>query len=196
VATLLGALLTLVGDGSDIVHPCTARVSSEPFVARPFQGELQATWRERFGVQVLGSHSDGLTGTTCITSLPAAKSFDAPPGSCDRRNAIYDARIVDDNDVELPPGSVGEIVAHPLRPNVVFQGYCNNRKQRWRCHATSGSTRVISGCLTKMATSTSKTGRRTIYAVGGRTSPGMRWRPPRSATPTSRRSHLLLCPVG
>jgi crotonobetaine/carnitine-CoA ligase len=45
------------------------------------------------------------------------------PGSSGRRNADYAVRIVDENDVEVPPGTVGEIVARPLRPNLMFQGY-------------------------------------------------------------------------
>jgi len=123
VATLLGAMLTLVANAPET--PAAIRCKGQLRAVRgaPFPGELQAVWRERFGVEILGSHSYGLTEITCITSLPAAESFDAPPGSSGRRNSDFDVRIVDDNDVELPAGTVGEVIARPLRPDVMFQGY-------------------------------------------------------------------------
>lgn len=125
VATLLGAMLTLVANAPET--PAAARVFGQLRAVRgaPFPGELQARWRQRFGSEVLGSHSYGLTEITCVTSLSAADSLLAPPGSSGRLNGDFDVRIVDDNDVEVPVGTTGEIVIRPLRPNVMFQGYWN-----------------------------------------------------------------------
>jgi crotonobetaine/carnitine-CoA ligase len=37
----------------------------------------------------------------------------------------FDVRIVDDDDVEVPTGEVGEIVCRPIGPNLMFAGYWN-----------------------------------------------------------------------
>jgi len=47
----------------------------------------------------------------------------SPPGTSGRRFADYDVRIVDDRGFECPPGVPGEIIARPMRPNIMFQGY-------------------------------------------------------------------------
>jgi carnitine-CoA ligase len=49
-----------------------------------------------------------------------------PDGCCGRLNDTFDVRIVDEQDEELPPNTVGEIVARPKRPHVMFSGYWNN----------------------------------------------------------------------
>ncbi|MEP9399690.1 AMP-binding protein [Mesorhizobium sp. KR2-14] len=48
------------------------------------------------------------------------------PGSCGKPTEGWDVRIVDDDDLELPPGAVGEIVARPLRPWLGTSGYDGN----------------------------------------------------------------------
>lgn len=125
VATLLGAMLTLVANAPR--NPAAERCFGQLRAVRgaPFPAELQDRWREQFGTQILGSHSYGLTEATCVTSLPAAETQTAPPGSCGRLNGDFDVRIVDENDVEVPVGTSGEIIVRPLRPNVMFQGYWN-----------------------------------------------------------------------
>lgn len=48
-----------------------------------------------------------------------------------------DVRIFDDEDHELPPGEIGEIVCRPLQPNAMFHGY-------WRRpQATAAATRNL-----------------------------------------------------
>jgi crotonobetaine/carnitine-CoA ligase len=87
----------------------------------PFPAELQQIWKERFGVKIAGTPGYGFTEATMLTSLPAGGYF--KPGSSGKRNEWFDVRIVDDNHRELPTGEAGEIIARPLQPNVMFQGY-------------------------------------------------------------------------
>jgi crotonobetaine/carnitine-CoA ligase len=50
-------------------------------------------------------------------------------------NDTFDVRIFDDNDEEVEPGAVGEIVVRPKRPDVMFSGYWNNPEataKSWR----------------------------------------------------------------
>jgi crotonobetaine/carnitine-CoA ligase len=46
-----------------------------------------------------------------------------PGKASGHHNDDFDVRIVDDNDVELPAGTAGEIIVRPKRPHVMFEGY-------------------------------------------------------------------------
>ena len=86
----------------------------------PFTPALIDTYRERFGIRCLYSVY-GLTEATPLTSLPADEN--GPPGSAGRADPSFDVRIVDDEDREVPAGEVGEIVARPVDPGAMFDGY-------------------------------------------------------------------------
>ena len=87
----------------------------------PFPEALQDIWKDRFGVKIAGSAGYGFTEATMLTSLPVDEYY--KPGSAGKRNQWFDVRIFDDNHNELPAGEAGEIVARPLQPNCMFQGY-------------------------------------------------------------------------
>jgi len=48
---------------------------------------------------------------------------DNPPGASGRPNPDFDVAIFDEEDREVPPGAVGEIVCRPRRRHVMFEGY-------------------------------------------------------------------------
>jgi carnitine-CoA ligase len=87
----------------------------------PFPEPLMKMWKERFGAEHTLSSGFGLTECAIVTMLP----FGDPgkPNSSGKRNEWFDVRIVDDNDVELPPNTPGEIIVRPLKPHVMFEGY-------------------------------------------------------------------------
>ena len=88
----------------------------------PFPPDVQKVWKERFGVTHTVAGGFGLS--EC--SLPSILPFGTPakPNSSGRRNTeLFDVRIVDDNDVELPPNTPGEIIVRPRQPHVMFEGY-------------------------------------------------------------------------
>lgn len=87
----------------------------------PFPEPVQRVWRERFGVKHTVVGGFGLTEAAIVTILP----FGTPgrPGSSGLRSDDFDVRIVDDDDVELPAGTPGEIVVRPRRPHIMFEGY-------------------------------------------------------------------------
>ena len=59
-------------------------------------------------------------GNPCIESI----ENEEPPNSCGRvRSDLYDIRIVDANDDEVPVGEVGEIMCRPKVPGIILQGY-------------------------------------------------------------------------
>jgi crotonobetaine/carnitine-CoA ligase len=89
--------------------------------AAPLPPEVDDVLRARFGIDTF-SGAYGVTEASLISWLP--------PGSSNKPNAAgvindsyFDVRIFDDDDVEQPVGTDGEIVIRPKRPHVMFEGY-------------------------------------------------------------------------
>jgi len=89
-------------------------------------------FEKRFGlrlVEVYGATEDGIV-TYCPYDDPIRR------GSCGKANSdIYEVKIFDEEDNELPPGEVGEIVVRPKKPFIMSQGYYNMPEatvQAWR----------------------------------------------------------------
>jgi carnitine-CoA ligase len=51
---------------------------------------------------------------------------DAEPGSAGHTSPLFDVRIFDDDDAEVPEGQPGEIVCRPRARHVMFEGYHRN----------------------------------------------------------------------
>jgi crotonobetaine/carnitine-CoA ligase len=77
-----------------------------------------AAFEERFGVRVLPQ--DGVYGMS-ETGMICMSSFD--PALSGKVRSIYQVRIADDNDDEVPAGEVGEILVRPTEPGTSFSGY-------------------------------------------------------------------------
>lgn len=126
VVNLLGSMGTLITQ-----MPETPEMQAVPhgqirvLYGSPFTPELEGIWRERFGVEVVGNVY-GQTEAVPQTTLRYPESITAPPGSSGKRNDDdFDIRIFDDDDNEVEPGQVGEVVCRPKRPDVMFLGYWN-----------------------------------------------------------------------
>ncbi|MEW6471261.1 MAG: AMP-binding protein [Actinomycetota bacterium] len=86
----------------------------------PLPPAKQLELEERFGAPV---NAEGFGQTEC-----APVTFNRLSGQRRRETAglpapWLDVRIVDDDDVEVPRGEVGEIVVRPLEPDSLFSGY-------------------------------------------------------------------------
>jgi crotonobetaine/carnitine-CoA ligase len=121
VTTLLGPMVTLIAQAPDNEAMFRCRGQLRIVQSAPFPPDYVRIWKERFGVQLAGTNAFGLTECCLTTHLPLDQP--APPGSSGRRNDDFDVRIFDDEDNELPPGTAGEIVVRPRRPDVMFSGY-------------------------------------------------------------------------
>jgi crotonobetaine/carnitine-CoA ligase len=89
--------------------------------AAPLPVEVDRVIRSRFGVDTF-SGAYGVTEASLVSWQP--------PGTDNRPNAAgvvndeyFDVRIFDDEDHEVAPGTEGEIVLRPKRPQVMFEGY-------------------------------------------------------------------------
>lgn len=121
VVTLLGPMVTLLANADDSAVAYRCRGQIRVAQSSPFPAETAATWRDRFGVQLVGSNAFGLTECCLTTHHPLDQP--APVGSSGRINDDYDVRIFDDQDREVRAGTPGEIVVRPKKPHVMFEGY-------------------------------------------------------------------------
>ncbi|MDI9953278.1 AMP-binding protein [Rhodococcus sp. IEGM 1305] len=123
MVSLLGVMIPLIAQmpETDAMTRCYGKLRIA--LGAPFRQDMVRAWRERFGVEVAGAPGYGNSEAAMIVSAPL--SGNPVPDACGRRNDDFDVRIVDEADRELPPGEVGEIVARPKRPHVMFEGYWN-----------------------------------------------------------------------
>ena len=101
--------------------------------AAPLPAEIDERLRSRFGVGTF-SGAYGLTEASLVSWQP--RGVENKPNAAGVINDEYfDVRIFDDDDVEQPRGTDGEIVLRPKRPHTMFEGYWG------RPEATVGASR-------------------------------------------------------
>jgi carnitine-CoA ligase len=85
----------------------------------PVPPDIHRKFEERFGLRLVVAY--GLSEATPV--LVSSWEDPPPPGSSGRANPLFDVKLFDDEDAEVPTGEVGEIVCRPLEPHVMFEGY-------------------------------------------------------------------------
>jgi crotonobetaine/carnitine-CoA ligase len=121
MVSMLGSLAILIANAED--HPDSAGHTLRLCAAAPMPVDTDRIWTERFGCKTF-SAGYGLTEASLISMLDAGVAN--RPNACGKPNTHdFDVRLVDDDDVEVPVGEVGEIVCRPQAPNVMFAGYWN-----------------------------------------------------------------------
>jgi crotonobetaine/carnitine-CoA ligase len=87
--------------------------------AAPVPKEIYHDIEARYGCRIVTVY-----GTTEAFPLTyAGVAVDNPPGASGRANPGFEVKIFDDEDNEVPTGTVGEIVCRPRRPHTMFEGY-------------------------------------------------------------------------
>ncbi|TAK87189.1 MAG: ATP-dependent acyl-CoA ligase [Betaproteobacteria bacterium] len=76
---------------------------------------------ERWGLQIISQYA--LSEACPVAVLAAGEAYDKPRTS-GRVSDNVELRIVDENDVEVPRGTPGEIVLRTRQPWTMFSGYC------------------------------------------------------------------------
>jgi crotonobetaine/carnitine-CoA ligase len=121
MVSMLGSLAILIANADD--HPDMRGHKLRLCAAAPMPPDVDQTWQNRFGCKTF-SGGYGLTEASLISMLPAG--VPNAPGAAGKPNRDeFDVRLVDDDDVEVPTGEVGEIVCRPNGPNLMFAGYWN-----------------------------------------------------------------------
>ena len=88
----------------------------------PIPAELHRRIEERYGCRIVTMY--GMT-----EAFPLAVwgvHDDGVPGSAGHVSALFDVRVFDDDDAEVPEGKPGEIVCRPRAAHVMFEGYFGN----------------------------------------------------------------------
>lgn len=118
---LLGSMIPLLlnAPDNDAMKRCYGQIRHVG--AAPFPAQLQVAWKKRFGDCSTVVPGYGLTEASLLTSAVFGEA--GAPGASGKRNEWFDVRIVDDNDVEQPVGTSGEVIVRPLQPHVMFEGY-------------------------------------------------------------------------
>ncbi len=117
---ILGSMLVMLWnrpeEPADIDNP--ARV----MLCVPVPPEIYHRFERRFGLRLIVAY--GLSEAVPLL----LSSWDDPPplGSAGKANPLFDVRLFDDEDREVPVGEVGEIACRPLEPHVMFEGYYEN----------------------------------------------------------------------
>jgi carnitine-CoA ligase len=119
---LLGPMAMMLANAPD--NPAMQRCKGQirRVLSAPFPEHAQDVFRSRFGVSDVNSGGGyGLTEAGLLAANPDWAP--QPAGASGKRWHMFDVRIVDDGDAELPPGEIGEIVCRPNYPNIMFKGY-------------------------------------------------------------------------
>jgi crotonobetaine/carnitine-CoA ligase len=133
MVSMLGSLAILIANADD--HPDQRGHKLRLCAAAPMPPDTDRIWRERFGCATF-SAGYGLTEASLISMLDAGEPN--KPGAAGKPNLHdFDVQLVDDDDVEVAAGEVGEIVCRPKGPNLMFTGYWN------RADATVEATRNL-----------------------------------------------------
>lgn len=121
ITSILGSPAVLIANADD--HPDQAGHRLRLCAAAPMPPDTDRIWRERFGC-VTFSGGFGLTEASLIAALPPGEENRA--GAAGKANDIeFEVRLLDDDDVEVASGEVGEICCRPRIPDGMFAGYWN-----------------------------------------------------------------------
>lgn len=123
MANMLGSMAPLLADAAPSADAEACFGQIRLVNSAPFPPDLQARWRERFGVRDMGSAGYGLTEAAMVVTSRIGQ--DCPAGAAGLRNDDFDVIIVDDDDLPVAPGQSGEVLFRPRRPHVMFEGYWN-----------------------------------------------------------------------
>ncbi|MFO1079294.1 MAG: AMP-binding protein [Reyranellaceae bacterium] len=125
--TLLGAMVPFL-----MKAPASPRDRDHTLtkvVLVPLSDDSQA-FAERFGVDVYTTFNMTETSWPLVSERnPVVR------GTCGRPRAGVEARLVDDNDCEVPPGAIGELILRSDVPWTLNHGYHNNPEataRAWR----------------------------------------------------------------
>ena len=120
IGSLLGTLTTLIAQ-DERAHESARDTTLRLVAAAPMSPALSQVFADRWGVATF-SAGYGVTEASLLSTLPPGE--ENPPNAAGKPNDVeFDVRIFDDDDVEVPEGTVGEIVCRPKQPHVMFEGY-------------------------------------------------------------------------
>jgi crotonobetaine/carnitine-CoA ligase len=119
-AIALGSMMVMLWNeprtDRDRDHRCRVvlAVPTPEAIHRPFE--------ERFGVRTMQLYAQ----SEAYPAIISQSDVPTPPGYSGKPNPLLEVKLFDDNDEEVPVGTVGEFVVRPRHPHVMYEGYFNN----------------------------------------------------------------------
>lgn len=113
---LLGAMANILWRAPE--RPDDADQPLKTALMIPVMPEVDA-FRTRFGMEAIGTGYGSTEGSTVMTACPGH----AAPGACGWLRPDFEARLVDEADLEVPEGGAGELVLRPREPWSIMDGY-------------------------------------------------------------------------
>lgn len=129
-ALLMATIFPLVANAPDNDAMQRCRGQLRMIWGQPITPPVRKIWEERFGVAHVYNYAYGQTEVN-RTSF-ALPGDNPPPGCAGRPTAEYEVCILDDQDLPVPEGQVGQIAVRPRGPNLMFEGYWNQPEQTAR----------------------------------------------------------------
>jgi len=120
---LAGAMVTMLWNLPP--DPSDAEVPLRFLSAAPVAREIYHGIEERYRCKVVTCYGLSEAFPLAIAGL----HDDNPPGASGKTNPDFDVAIFDEEDREVPAGTVGEIVCRPRRRHVMFEGYDGRDKE-------------------------------------------------------------------
>jgi benzoate-CoA ligase family protein len=100
---------------------CLDSVRLAVSAAEPLPAEIFRKWQSKFGVEIL----DGIGSTEALHIYLSARAGEVKPGSTGKAVPEYDLRLVDSEDREVPPGTIGDLL---VSGDSIAPGYWNRRQ--------------------------------------------------------------------
>jgi crotonobetaine/carnitine-CoA ligase len=116
VTYVLGAMVSILAKRPPGIHDRAHRVRAALAPATP--PDLFPVFEERFGVRLLDGH--GMTETNVVLG---PRDGEQRPGAMGRVLPGFEAKVVDEDDVEVPDGEAGELVMRADEPFAFATGY-------------------------------------------------------------------------
>jgi crotonobetaine/carnitine-CoA ligase len=113
---MVGHLVAQPEDPADTDH------SLRYMIAAPLPADPKG-FCARFGLSDLITAFGSTEVSGCLVRMPGDALV---PGSVGRLRRGYEVRLVDDHDVEVPPGEPGELIVRTARPWSLSSGYIND----------------------------------------------------------------------
>jgi crotonobetaine/carnitine-CoA ligase len=116
VTYLLGAMIPILL--KQPVSPYESRHRIRIVNGNPPPPDVMAAARERFGISVAENYASTETSAIFGAPLSALRA-----GWVGKPMDGFEAMVVDEDDIELPPGTAGELLIRPLEPYLIASGY-------------------------------------------------------------------------
>ena len=122
LGTMVSKLLQNPVDSQDRKHKVRAMLGG----IASLPAHTRSTFLDRFGIEMVGVYAITEGGGILIVNNPIGSP---KPEANGKGWGWADIAVVDDDDIPLPPGKMGQIVLRPLKPNIFMLGYHNNESR-------------------------------------------------------------------